>query len=333
MAKNNHLDILVSIVVPIYNIERYLAKCIDSIRAQSYERIEILLVDDESPDNCPKLCDDYAALDNRIQVIHKTNGGLSDARNSGLHQAKGEYVVFIDGDDYVHRDYIQTLLQEIITQKADISVCNYYRVYEGNVRKIANHADSMTYSNIEAMRDVFTYPSVCEVMTWNKMFKKSLFTENMILFPVGKIHEDNYTTYKLFYFSKKVTYINTPLYYYIQRSGSIMNSGFNRKRLDIIEASNQASEWVNLHKLPLIDEVSAYQLSSTLTVLNSMIDNHGLQDDVWLGIKSWISANKIRLHRNGYVSTKQKLAIIIIGLGKLPYTLLRVAYRVRGTKA
>ena len=124
------MDSLISVIVPIYNVEKYLQKCVDSIINQTYKNLEIILVDDGSPDNCPKMCDDYAEKDSRIKVVHKENGGLSDARNVGMEVATGEYVSFIDSDDYISLDFYETLLETIVDNDSDVVECGVVKFYE-----------------------------------------------------------------------------------------------------------------------------------------------------------------------------------------------------------
>lgn len=152
----------VSIIVAIYCVEEYLRKCVDSIIGQTYEDIEIILVDDGSPDRCPAICDEYKQIDTRIQVIHKRNGGLSDARNVGIRESSGEYIAFIDGDDYVAANFVEVLIDQATAHDADISVCAYYAVYGQTLVRLAKRIDTATLTSIEALRDIFTYPSLCE---------------------------------------------------------------------------------------------------------------------------------------------------------------------------
>lgn len=176
--KNNSCTI--SIVVPIYKVERYLEKCVDSIIDQDYRNLEIILVDDGSPDRCPQICDEYAQKDSRVKVIHKENGGLSDARNAGIKVATGEYIAFVDSDDYLTESHISTLLYTMKKYDADISACNYIKVYEdAGIQKVEPKTDKdLVMTNIEAMKDLFTLPNSSGVVTWNKLYRTSLFTQN-----------------------------------------------------------------------------------------------------------------------------------------------------------
>lgn len=228
---------IISIIVPIYNVEKYIVRCVDSIINQTYVNTEIILVDDGSPDKCGSICDEYQRRDHRVIVIHKPNGGLSDARNYGINVASGKYITFIDSDDWVTNDYLEKLYNLLIDQKADISICNHQRVYsiDSNIIK-EKKITIYEFTNIEALNyltDSSLYIQM--IVSWGKLYKTELF--KYVMFPVGKIHEDEFTTYKLYYFSKKIVYTNEPLLYYLQRNDSIMGRGFNIKsRLHKIEA-------------------------------------------------------------------------------------------------
>lgn len=226
---------LVTVIVPIYNVESYLHRCVDSILNQSYKNLEIILVDDGSPDKCGVICDEYALLDQRVKVIHKENGGLSDARNAGIDIAKGSYITFIDSDDWVQEDYIQKLYDLLIATSSDISVCDFIKTSSSNINLETKIEKNYEYTNYEALKSLAGDLYVQMVVAWGKLYKTHLFEG--IRFPVGRIHEDEFTTYKLIYKANKIIYTTAPLLYYWQRDDSIMGSGFNLKsRNDIIDA-------------------------------------------------------------------------------------------------
>lgn len=228
---------LVSIIVPIYKVEEYLDKCVESLINQTYQNIEIILVDDGSPDNCPMLCDEWAKKDSRINVIHKENGGLSDARNYGIDAAKGDYIVFVDSDDYTEENMIENLFNSLKKEEADIAICNFYIEDENtNEQTIANNLDSKIFSctGEEKYKYLFDWEySTQTVVAWNKLYKINLFEK--IRYPKGKLHEDEYIICELLKNANKVVYNLQPFYHYIKRDNSI-TSTFNLKRFDIIEA-------------------------------------------------------------------------------------------------
>jgi glycosyltransferase involved in cell wall biosynthesis len=221
---------LISIIVPIYKVEKYLSKCVESIVHQTYENLEIILVDDGSPDRCGGMCDEYAAKDNRIKVIHKQNGGLSDARNAAIDIAKGEYVSFVDSDDYVTLDYIESLYNNLVKYNADISVSVLCRVMEQNVMEV-DKRDGYTYqlSVREALNTMF-YQKLFDTQAFCKLYKLDLFDH--IRYPKGLLFEDLSTTYKLFLKSKRIAYTKYHNYFYLLRSNSIEGAPFNMKKYE-----------------------------------------------------------------------------------------------------
>lgn len=226
---------LISIIVPIYNVEKYLNKCIDSIINQTYKNIEIILINDGSEDNSGKICDKYAKEDSRIKVIHKKNGGLSDARNVGIDASQGDYIAFIDSDDWVDLYMIERLYNLIIQHKADIVQGDYIEVYdEDNILKNITKEEINFYNSNQMLEYLYGEKYVKTVVVWNKLYKKELFDQ--IRFPKGRLHEDEFTTYKVIHRANTIIDSNLPVYYYRQRESSIMNSDFNIKRFDILDA-------------------------------------------------------------------------------------------------
>lgn len=237
------MEELISVVVPIYKVEKYLAKCIESIMGQSYRNIELILVDDGSPDSCPQICDEYKSKDSRIRVIHKQNGGLSDARNEGLKIATGEWITFIDSDDYVGKDFLKILYEIAKQSKADISICDYSAVICDNGQEKRN-TSKIEFSNIECLQQLYC-PQIhgMEFVAWGKLYCMELFTVFQIQYPVGKIHEDTFTTYKLIYAARKIVFSDYVGYFYRTRKDSIMTVGFNLNRLDVLGATEEACEF------------------------------------------------------------------------------------------
>lgn len=235
----------ISIVLPVYNVIDYLDECIKSILRQSNINFELIVVDDGSTDGSQILCDKYSESDSRIKVIHQKNVGLSAARNTGLNHAKGKYITFIDSDDFVGEKYIEILYRTIIESHADISMCDYKEVAQDTkigdvIFQAQNQIERVYYTGKEAIAEVYKNPfHGMEFVSWAKMYRMELFKSNEILFPEGKLHEDAFTTYKLFYASNKIAVVNAPLYFYRIRSGSIMTSEFTEKRLDMLQATRE----------------------------------------------------------------------------------------------
>lgn len=225
---------LISVIVPIYKVENYLNKCVESIAAQSYSNLEIILVDDGSPDNCPQMCDEWTAKDSRVKAIHKENGGLSDARNAGLAVATGEYISFIDSDDWIEPEFMEVLLDAITTTGADIAECGTRLVDEdGNKLSARGVKADETLSTVDALVRLVNEAGIFQTV-WNKLYRRSVIGD--ILFEKGKYNEDDYFSYQVFDRAKKVTIVSKPMYNYLQRSGSIMGVGYNPRRLEGLQA-------------------------------------------------------------------------------------------------
>ncbi len=225
---------LISVIIPIYKVEKYLPKCVESVLAQTYKNIEIILVDDGSPDNCPQICDDYAKKYSNVKVIHKQNGGLSSARNSGIEAAKGEFLVFIDSDDYVANDMLEKLYFALVNNDADLSMCNVVRVdTDGNIVG-SNHILKNTVMNKSQAFDTLTTGIADYVVAWNKLYKRVIF--NTLRYPEGRIHEDEFVIHKVFGECEKVVVISDVGYYYVKHDGTITTSGLSVKRVDAVYA-------------------------------------------------------------------------------------------------
>lgn len=227
---------LVSIIVPVYKVEQYLERCVKSILNQTYKNIEVILVDDGSPDNCGKICDMFAKQDNRIIVIHKSNGGLSDARNKGIEIAKGKYIGFVDSDDYIEEDMFENLYNLCIERNADISMVSYREIQNGvNINENSNYSyQIIEYDKINAIKELLKDNKI-KNYAWNKLYKKELFNE--IRYPIKRAYEDVGTTYKLFYLANKIVWYDTPKYNYVRRINSIVSKNTYSNLKDFIDLS------------------------------------------------------------------------------------------------
>lgn len=219
---------LISVIVPIYKVEQYLEKCLESIVNQTYANLEIILVEDGSPDRCGEICDDYARKDARIRVIHKENGGLSDARNRGMDIMTGEFVTFIDSDDYVRKDYIEKLYEPIGEDTASISMCDIQPVNErGEYLEEKKESAAVILSGEEVilheLRGKWEF-----VTAWGKLYPAIIF-ENL-RFPLQRVYEDEYVFPEIFLEQERVAYVQSPVYFYLQRDESIMGEGYSAKK-------------------------------------------------------------------------------------------------------
>lgn len=219
---------LISIIVPIYNVEKYLPKCVESIAHQTYRNLEIILVDDGSPDRCGEMCDQYAVKDSRIKVIHKQNGGLSDARNTAIDVAKGEYITFVDSDDYILPDYIESLYENLKKYNADISISLPRTVDENGVLGTGQKTHYDCVLSVKKAVDAMFYQQMFDTQAWCKLYKAKLFEH--IRYPKGLLFEDLPTTYKFILKSKRIAYTNRQDYMYLLRSNSIEGVPFNMNK-------------------------------------------------------------------------------------------------------
>ena len=233
---------LISVIVPIYNVEAYLNRCVESIVKQTYQNLEIILVDDGSPDNCPKVCDEWSIKDSRIKVIHKKNGGLSDARNAGMEIASGEYISFIDSDDYIALDFFETLLSVMEKENSDIAECNVVKCYEdGRFERYSDDLAVTTFDTESALSGLIA-ENPFHQHVWNKLYKTQLVKD--IPYAVGKLNEDEFWTYQAFGRAQNVSRINKTMYYYSQRSSSIMGESYNIRRLDALEGKANRQKYI-----------------------------------------------------------------------------------------
>lgn len=231
---------LISVIVPIYKVEEYLHRCVDSILAQTYTNLEVILVDDGSPDKCPMICDQYAVEDARVRVIHKLNGGLSSARNAGIDIAKGEYIGFVDSDDYIYPEMYQRLYNDIVTFDVKLAFCQPNMCYNGQTPQ-----DGMTRpTKLMSSNELIPYCLRRNIWfsAWTKLYDRSLFDE--IRYPEGLTNEDYPVTIPIFDVCQKVAVNYNPMYNYWVREGSICTSALNVRKFDCIKTSDMVLQYM-----------------------------------------------------------------------------------------
>ena len=240
-----HVMDLVSVIIPAYEVEQYLDRCVRSVVSQSYPHLEIILVDDGGTDRCPAMCDAWANKDSRIQVIHKPNGGLSSARNAGLDVATGEFIAFVDSDDYVGPDYIATMIDAAQKNHADFVMCSvFHEDADGNAveqtapvhrKEYAPITDTLrTCSGMDCMRQRGDENGMDNVVAWNKLYRRQLWDD--LRYPLGKLHEDEFITYRILGRVSTAVLLPDRLYHYVEHAGSIMHADYTLRSLDLIEA-------------------------------------------------------------------------------------------------
>ena len=226
---------LISVIVPVYNVGGFLDRCVESIIAQTYSKIEILLVDDGSTDGSSAKCDSWAGKDDRISVIHKVNGGLSDARNAGLDVCRGEYIAFVDSDDYVDSRFIEKMFDALSRHASILSVCDVVREDEdGNALRKSRKARSQEWVMSGRQCLGLTYVDPNAVTAWSKLYHRSLWDD--LRFPKGRLHEDEFVFHEVMYQCDQVVVMTDKLYHYVQHQGSIMHTRYNVRYLDRVDA-------------------------------------------------------------------------------------------------
>lgn len=263
------MEPIVSVIIPVYNVEQYVQRCIQSVCAQTLENIEILVVDDGSTDSSGKLCDQAAAGDPRIRVIHKENGGLSSARNAAIDVARGQYLSFIDSDDYIEPDMMERLYQNAVDTDSQISACGHIQVYENGRRETATKESVTVTLSVQKALDTLLFDKYLDVIACNKLYQKRLFDD--LRYPLGKLYEDMFTTYKLVALCDRVVYTSDPLYVYCKRSsGSIGSMTFNENTWELDKAVSEVETYVLQH-YPESRQIGVGALFWRVVLVNKML--------------------------------------------------------------
>ena len=240
---------LISVIVPIYNVESYLGECVDSICSQTYRNLEIILVDDGSTDDCPEICDRYALKDSRIKVIHQSNRGLSGARNAGYKASNGKYIAFIDSDDKISKTFIESLYALIIKNDAQIAACAY--THNSDVHAVKKRLLDCVLTSEKMLRAWHGKYKAIETVVWNKLYSRRIFEsfEDCNIFPEGKSHEDIYTSHLFVNHAKKIAITAQELYYYRRRDGSISRMNSKKAAEEDLEAQRVRLDFFKQNKL------------------------------------------------------------------------------------
>ncbi len=290
---------VISIVVPVYKVEAYLEKCVDSILNQTFTDFELILVDDGSPDKCPRICDEYAKRDSRVKVIHKENGGLSDARNVGIEVATGTFIGFVDSDDYIASDMYESLYRLATENNCDMAVCQAVIVGENEEAIYEDSDEVRVFDSAEALNQMIC-GRLFTVNTWNKLYKRELFDN--IRFPKGMLYEDLATTYKLISVSDKVAYSPIKKYAYLQRKGSIMNVTGYKVSVDKIQIVKDMLLYFSDKELQagilryLLNDI--YKMASC----GNLTKNPAYTDE----FRTFYKTNRI-MFKNNFLSLKEKM--------------------------
>ncbi|NSP12209.1 glycosyltransferase [Enterococcus faecalis] len=306
----------ISIIVPVYNVEKYLEKCVRSILAQTFTDFELILVDDGSPDSSGAMCDQFAEQDQRVKVIHKENGGLSDARNAGIEIATGEYLGFVDSDDYIADDMYELLYTNIVKEDADLSICGIYDVYEGK-EPVEKQQQYIVLDKVAAMKMILE-AKVVSVHAVNKLYKKEIFED--IRYPVGMITEDGAVILSILEHTEKIVIDTQQKYYYFHRANSISSNLFSKKDLDTInvwkENENYILDWY--HELSNVVHTRVCWANFIVLdkMMNSKLNNE--EKKVQKEIVTFLRKNFKFIMKNQYFTMPRKVGAIALQIG-VPY--------------
>lgn len=313
---------MISVVVPVYRVEAYLDKCVQSILSQSYRDFELILVDDGSPDQCPQMCDIFSQQHRNIRVLHKKNGGLSDARNAGTAIAKGEFVTYIDSDDFVSKDYLSTLIRLQRENDADIAVTGIEVFHEGEEPNETLEESVFSYTGKEALEKMLYQDtldtSACAMLLPIELAKKYPF-------PVGKYHEDEYTTYKYYSSAEKVVVTTKKQYFYLQRKGSIMHV-FGQTSMDELDAADNLVNYCRENYSDIVPAAESKKFSDYCQVL---LLSSGLKKDcpdVYRRIDSYLKSVRIQILLDKKCRKKNRLAAMLLLFGNAP---LKIVNRIK----
>ena len=236
----------ISVIVPVYRVEKYLDRCVESVLNQSFSDFELILVDDGSPDDCPRLCDEWAKKDARIRVIHKPNGGLSDARNAGLDTMTGEFVTFLDSDDYLHSRMLETLLSGIAAHGTAVSLCKFKKTDGEPLDETAPIPEPELWET----ERYYLHDSMNATVACAKLYRKDCF--DSIRYPLGKLHEDEFTTYRILFQYPTISAVKHPLYGYYRNTDGITRSLWNPRRMMIFDAYEEQLQFFRQENRPAV---------------------------------------------------------------------------------
>lgn len=318
----------VSVIIPVYGVEQYLARCVTSIREQTYTALDILLVDDGSKDSCGILCDEYTITDERIRVIHQPNGGLSDARNTGIEAATGKYLLFVDSDDYLEPNSIELLYTALSEDKSDIAIGSHRAVYESGTVLDKSTGERTVLEPKEVLRRIL-YDDGIDLSAWAKLYKKSIFSD--VRFPKGRLFEDAATTYKLIDRAEKLSVHSVATYNYMIRTNSITGTRFSPRKMDLITSTKEMCDYV-VAKYPDLQAAAErrlmYAYLSTLSQLAMSKEPFPEEQKI---LMDYVRKNGGKLLKDSSLPKRDKLGILAAKPGFWFYKFMwKMYYRLTG---
>lgn len=310
-------NIDISIILPVYNVDKYLNKCIDSILNQSFKNFELIIIDDGSTDNSSLICENYLNTDNRIKVIHQENKGLSYARNVGINLANGKYIAFIDSDDYIDVNYLEVLHSIIVNEDADIVMCDRIYVFENKIQfSRINSKYSIMHINKENIYKKMMLNDGISFSVWGKLYSRKIF--DSIRFIDGKLYEDIFIVNDIIESSDKIVVTTYNGYYYLKRKNSIMSSKMNLKQMDLIDASIKYKDFMLDNYPRLSSFVNRGFVIANYTILNKAILNKNFINETNY-LRNNILSYKCEIFTNYIYSPKIKFQTFLLLFGNNVY--------------
>lgn len=322
---NNNSLPLITVVVPVYKVEQYLDECVDSILKQTYKNLEIFLVDDGSPDRCGKMCDEYEKIDHRVHVIHQKNKGLSGARNVAIDVFNGDYITFIDSDDWISNDMIECLYESLIANEAQMSCTSPESFYEDGTCSLSKHnEEELVYTKEEAL-DCFLFNDYLTPCVCGKLYVRNLWSR--VRCPEGMLFEDQFTTYKLIDQCDKIVYCTKPMYHYRKRMDSIGHSVFSRKTYDLYDAIHEEYKYIHTKYGQKVPNIAVARITWEIVFVNMMIVSGHKDRKTRIDVQKFARKNLAKIWECGYISKVRKGQISLFALSYPLYTVFYAFYK------
>ncbi|MDP4467181.1 glycosyltransferase [Lacticaseibacillus paracasei] len=312
---------LVSVIVPVYNIKDEIRRCVDSLLIQTYEDIEIILIDDGSTDGSAAICDEMSELHSQVNVIHQNNMGISATRNTGVASASGELISFVDGDDYVAKDFIEFLVGLLSSTQADIAQCGHYIQYSSERRATKDTDQGLRIIGPKEALKSLCYNQIYDVTLWNKIYRRDIFKN--IEFPVGERYEDTAVSYLLAERCKKIAIQMIPKYFYVQRYSSIANGlQFTEAKYQFIEVGDQMADYISRNYPDLERASEAKRCFVRLSTLSQIVNTHHRDINQVKRIRGEVLSNALPMLTDSNVGIRDKFGIVALACGFQTYRLI-----------
>lgn len=325
---------LISVIIPVYNVKPFLARCLDSVINQTYSHLEIILIDDGSTDGSGELCDQLSQSDTRIRVIHQLNQGLSAARNSGIDSAKGEYLTFVDSDDTISLDMIEILYNLCSEHQTALSMCSFCEVFPNPTQNVdfaeywkGSHASPVIFSTANCLKSMLLEEGFT-VSAWGKLYQRQLFEQ--IRYPVGCLHEDVGTTYRLILQCPQIAFLPSPKYHYYQNPKSITKQKFCKDKLSLVDFTDEMCEMIDKEYPELKDVTAERRMHARFSILRQTIfveHPSASTQAIEKSMINYLKAHKNDILKNPYATKRDRIALAALLINKQLFKLGWKVYR------